>query len=162
MPTATYVPLATLTLTSASNSITFSSIPGTYRDLVLVIRGATATGANPIWRANNDTGNNYRFVEAYGNGSTYNDDTAIGLNRGKFTNQNVSGGNQFNLIADFIDYSSSDRDKVVLSRVNSAAGLTTMSTGRYTSTTPISSIEIFLSLVNYSTGTTFSLYGIEA
>jgi len=36
MPTNTYTPLATLTLTGSDSSITFTNIPQTYRDLILV------------------------------------------------------------------------------------------------------------------------------
>jgi hypothetical protein len=36
MPTSTYVALATTTLGATAASVTFSSIPATYRDLLLV------------------------------------------------------------------------------------------------------------------------------
>ena len=45
--TPTYIPLATTTLGSASNSITFNSVPATYRDLIVIIDGATASSCLP-------------------------------------------------------------------------------------------------------------------
>jgi hypothetical protein len=40
----TYEAIATQTLGSAAASVTFSSIPGTYTDLVLVVAGTLTTG----------------------------------------------------------------------------------------------------------------------
>jgi len=69
MPTPTYTPLATVTLGSATSSVTFSSIPATYRDLILIFDG-TRTGNNNVqYRFNSDTGTNYSTVIAAGNGS---------------------------------------------------------------------------------------------
>jgi hypothetical protein len=70
MPTPTYTPLATVTLGSSASSVTFSSIPATYRDLILVVDGTTNATHNVGMRFNGDTGNNYFMVTAFGNGST--------------------------------------------------------------------------------------------
>ena len=43
---ATYVPIQTQTLTSPGSSVLISSIPSTYTDLILVINGPAAGGAN--------------------------------------------------------------------------------------------------------------------
>ena len=42
-PVSTYVALATTTLGATASSVTFSSIPATYRDLVLVTNAQTTT-----------------------------------------------------------------------------------------------------------------------
>ena len=44
MPTPTYTPLATVTLGTSAASVTFSSIPATYRDLILIFDG-TGSGS---------------------------------------------------------------------------------------------------------------------
>ena len=46
MPTMTYEPIETQTLDSAAASVTFSSISGSYTDLVLVINAASASAAS--------------------------------------------------------------------------------------------------------------------
>lgn len=71
---ATYEPIATTTLSSAASSITFSSIPGTYTDLRLVIVAATTNTGADGWglfmQFNSDTGSNYSRTMVEGNGSS--------------------------------------------------------------------------------------------
>ena len=67
---ATYEPIATNTLGSAAANVTFSSIPATYTDLVIVYQALAATG-NPDMTAqfNGDTGSNYSATRLSGNGT---------------------------------------------------------------------------------------------
>jgi len=67
---STYTPIATTTLGSSATSYTFTSIPSTYTDLVIVaqIKGDTTTYLN--LRFNGDTGSNYSRTTLSGNGST--------------------------------------------------------------------------------------------
>jgi hypothetical protein len=71
MPTPTYTPLATVTLASTASSVTFSSIPATYRDLVVVHNnfGTVNNDANSNFRFNGDSGSNYSRVYAFWSGS---------------------------------------------------------------------------------------------
>ena len=69
--TPTYIPLATTTLTSATNSVTFGSIPtGTYRDLIIVMDGDTAASTRPVLRLNGDTSSSYSGVMMSDDGSS--------------------------------------------------------------------------------------------
>jgi len=52
----TYEPIATTTLGSNQTTITFSSIPSTYTDLVIVSNMGTTTASYPFIRFNGDTG----------------------------------------------------------------------------------------------------------
>jgi len=66
---ATYEPIATTTLGSAQASITFSSIPQTYTDLVLVINAISNGNDAMIYQLNGDTnGANYKQVTSGGSG----------------------------------------------------------------------------------------------
>ena len=69
----TYTPIATNTLSSATASVTFSSISGVYTDLVLVITPTIPTGAYDIlMRVGNgtvDSGTNYSVTRVSGTGS---------------------------------------------------------------------------------------------
>jgi hypothetical protein len=72
MPTPTYIPLATVTLGSADSSVTFSSIPATYRDLILVLNGTRSTTSGVRARANADAGANYPMVYMDAESTTFN------------------------------------------------------------------------------------------
>jgi len=68
---ATYEPIATTTLTSAQQTITFSSIPSTYTDLRLVIVAMATSGTIDTWLyMNNDTETNYSSTRLSGEGTT--------------------------------------------------------------------------------------------
>ena len=66
----TYTPIATYNGDGSATTITFSSIPQTYTDLVLVMPIFTTVNANESVRINGDTGNNYSSTWITGNGST--------------------------------------------------------------------------------------------
>ena len=70
--TATYEKIATTPLGSAAATVTFSSIPATYTDLVLICNPiSTATsGAYMNMTYNSDTASNYSYTWMRGNGST--------------------------------------------------------------------------------------------
>ena len=67
---ATYVPLMTSTLASAVASVTLSSIPSTYTDLVVVYNGNVRSNSAIYIEYNGDTATNYSMTRLYGNGST--------------------------------------------------------------------------------------------
>ena len=70
---STYTPIATTTLGSAQASYTFSSIPSTYTDLVLVINGGTTANGQFRMQVGNgsiDTGANYSGTQLYAYAST--------------------------------------------------------------------------------------------
>jgi len=69
MATATYVPIATQTLSTAASSITFSSIPSTYTDLRVVFTGTNSVVTDFFYLFNNDNGANYSSTDIHGNGS---------------------------------------------------------------------------------------------
>jgi len=68
------VALATTTLGSAASSITFGSIPATYRDLRIVVSVRSDSVNSPYAQCrlqfNADTGSNYPTVEMTGDGSS--------------------------------------------------------------------------------------------
>lgn len=157
MPTKTYKALANITLSSAAASVTFGSIPSTYRDLVLVINGtATSTGEQYFYLYfNNDTGANYSRVEMGGNGSSAASFSASNLI--PITLRQGIG----NHICQVMDYSATDKHKTVLYRNNQSDSLVIAGAGRWASTSVITSLKIqTYSSYNLASGTTFALYGI--
>lgn len=157
MPTPTYTALATRTLTGTATTITFSSIPATYRDLILVIEGTYSTGTgNASIRFNGDTGSNYPYIFMLGgaSGASSGQSTTTSLLTGGF-NSAVRN----NVVFHIMDYSATDKHKTVLNRMNEA-GITTYAWfGRWANTSAVTTIAV--SGTNpYAIGSTFSLYGI--
>jgi hypothetical protein len=70
MPTPTYTPIATTTLGTAAASVTFSSISGSYTDLVLIIAGVQSVADVPYIQFNSDTATNYSRTQLSGDGSS--------------------------------------------------------------------------------------------
>lgn len=160
---STYEPIATYTTTtSATTSYTFSSIPNTYTDLVLVCSlKATSSNSSLVVRFNGDSGSNYSETQLYGDGSN-----AISQ---RFSNQTeayvcFSGfptATFAPVIANFMNYSNTTTYKTFLGRGGYAAGYVDASVGLWRSTSAISSMTLYAG--NYfDTGCTFTLYGIKA
>ena len=68
---ATYEPIATTTLVSGADTITFSSIPATYTDLrlVLVAKSQPTNTRFPAMRFNSDSGTTYSRTRITGDGA---------------------------------------------------------------------------------------------
>lgn len=152
--------LATVTLQSASSTVTFSGIPNTYRDLILVsdVKNINGENYNTYVRINGDTGNNNPSVIMQGNSSgatsfTRNTDGAAQI--GWTDNQDNSI-----IITQFLDYSATDKHKTILSRNNTRAVRVTAHAIRWTNTNPITSLQVFVEASGtLAAGSTFSLYG---
>ena len=170
MATSTYTPLATTTLASAASSYTFSSIPATYTDLVIVANyaGFSATGATTLIQLNGDaTTTRYSSTNVEGDGTSatsgrYNNATAQagmllgGGNLGYGTGQAIE-------VFHIMNYSNATTYKTVLSRFSQPATMVQANVGLYTQTTAISSVTILTyGGKTFSIGSTFSLYGISA
>lgn len=161
MPTTTYTPIASQTLGSDSSGVTFSSIAGTYRDLILVIdAGCTAT-AELQCRLNNDSSSNYFWISAGTNGSLVLSQNSGGAtNAMRFTERGTySSGFRANHTIQFLDYAQS-KHKTVLVRNSAAATGVSMLTNRWASTDAITTIYLYPNSGNFTSGSTFTLYGI--
>lgn len=161
MPTKTYKPLANLTLSTSAASVTFGSIPSTYRDLVLIIAG-TRTGDNNVQiRFNSDTGSNYTWVWARGNGSIAESGSET-LSFIPLAALALTTNAQLNGIVHIMDYSATDKHKAVLSRFSQDSTQSVMSANRWANTAAINTIQIFTGNNDFGSGSTFALYGIES
>jgi hypothetical protein len=165
---STYTPIATTTLGSAASSVTFSSISGTYTDLVLVAASVlNASSTNSVFlRFNSDSATNYSstFLEGNGTSATSNrvsNRTVIdsGYNVGLST---TSVGQ---VIFNIMNYANTTTFKTVISRFAQASGAApgTSATVSLWRKTPeaITSIEVRCD-VNFSIGSTFTLYGVKS
>ena len=161
MPTPTYTPLATITLSSSDSEIIFANIPATpYRDLILVIAANYVTSDGNIQlRFNGDGGSNYSNVYFGGNGSSPFTGT-LSLPWIYGGGANTSQGNS--QIFQIMDYSATDKHKTVLNRTVEVGGAVYAWANRWASTAAINTIRIVGQdgTRSFASGSTFSLYGI--
>lgn len=158
MPTATYTPMATITLGSSASSVTFSNIPNTYRDLILIVNGTGTATATFGVQFNNDTANNYTYVEMNGDGSTGSSSSGTlsqALIGRLTTSMSVATGH-------IMDYSATDKHKTVLGRGGASNELTRASASRWASTSAITSVKVLPLSNSFASGTVMSLYGVIA
>jgi hypothetical protein len=166
MPTPTYTPLANVTLGSSAASVTFSSIPATYRDLILVVANLSATTSNTLYaRLNGDTGSNYSYVVANGDSVGARSQSSTdgnGLLMGS-TYQGLPTSGVAQSVLQIMDYSATDKHKTGLARYGSAGrGDVDMSASRWANTAAVTSITVRVSgvSVNINSGTTLNLFGV--
>jgi hypothetical protein len=159
-PVSTYVPIATYTVTGSPDaSVTFSSIPATYRDLFIACNFSAGTAGTFSIRANGDSGTNYSRVWMLGSGSGSG-------NSGTSTNDAYRlfsySATQAVGIAQIMDYSATDKHKTLLWRGNDASAEVIAIAARWANTDAINQVEIFSADGTFSVGSTFSLYGIAS
>ena len=156
----TYEPLATTTLTSAQSTVTFSSISGSYTDLVLVTNVKDSNGACYL-RFNNDSGTNYSRTWLTGNGST------ASSNRNSNSNQVYIVADTTNYemnITNIMNYSNRSTYKTALIRYGIANAEAAAAVYLWRSTAAITRIDIISTSgsATIASGSTFSLFGIKA
>ena len=158
---ATYEPIATTTLGSATNTVTFSSIPSTYTDIRAVITSSNAAGSNTIrMRFNGDTATNYSNTLLEGDGSSAysgssSNGTLIPAGEDHTTPSLVT--------VDIFSYAGSTFKTCLCSTSmdRNGAGTVSRRVALWRSTSAISSINFSHSSDNWNVGSTFTLYGIK-
>ena len=163
----TYEPIATTTLGSAAASVTFSSISGSYTDLILVVVGETTTTVNVNLRVGNgsvDTGSNYSSTILRGNGSA-----AASVGYTSSTEWNIDSfasgsGNQKNYIVHLMNYSNTTTYKTVLAKASLPSAEVVARVGLWRSTSAINIIQVYPNGAGnlLAAGMTATLYGIAA
>jgi hypothetical protein len=163
---STYEPIATTTLGSATATVTFSSIPSTYTDLVLVTSSKRNTSgtSNEAIRFNSDTGSNYSFTLVEGTGSAAQSGTAPNVTSIALDDAALVDNTIFRpAIVSIQNYANSTTNKTILSRANNAARGVDAIVGMWRNTAAITSISVILQGgASFGIDSTFTLYGIKA
>ena len=159
MPTPTYTALANTTLGSTATSVTFSSIPGTYRDLVVIFSGKSGTTTATDFRINvNNAGSSTQRVFLFGGGSTPGSGTDSNSDIGQLA---ASTANTTDMIIQIMDSSATDKHKTILTRESRNGVTTVVSTvTRWINTAAVTSIVFTVPSQSIGAGSTFALYGI--
>lgn len=161
MPTSTYTSLANATLTVAGSSVTFSSIPSTYRDLILVIVGKGSATITCKLVINADNGSNYFHTRMTGHGSTTS--TVFPVAQTGVILSTIATGtttSPLQVHVDILDYTQTNKHKTIISRANAVYTGVEAFSNRWVNTAAITSLQISAVGGNWAIGSTFALYGI--
>lgn len=160
MATATYEAIETKTLGSSQTSVTFTSVPTTYTDLVLIVNGTGSGLAALKLQVGNgsvDTGSNYSFTNIQGDG------TSATSSRGSSATEMNLGLMDTTIstsIFHFMNYSNTTTYKTFLGSGADTAYAIRKVVGLWRSTAAINTFTV--SGTTLQTNTTLSLYGIKA
>lgn len=166
---STYTPIATTTLGSSTQTVTFSSIPSTYTDLICVLNPAATSDAGSAirMRINGDTSSNYSVTYLQGLGSSANSARESGTMMALGYQIGIYTGIKSIYLLHFMNYSNSSVYKTILMRSNNSNDGTSANVGLWQSTSAIN--EISFRVGNYDSPTSnwaansmFTLYGIKA
>lgn len=174
---AAYVPgayesIATVNGTGSSGTISFSSIPSTYKHLQIRYNARCASGAitDHYIRFNGDTGGTYtkHWVFALDSGGLYTSSTtsttppSLGYIQGYDTYPTTGG------VVDIHDYTSTSNAKTIRyltagdEQSTGSQGAIVVGSALWMNTTnAINQIELVLASSNWSSSSSFSLYGIK-
>jgi secreted protein with Ig-like and vWFA domain len=170
--TNAYESIATQVLSSSSSSVTFSSIPSTYKHLQIRVFAQGNRGTysydEAFARFNSDSTTSYAYHVVYGTGSaaaTSASSTRDNLPLGNGFLGTTTGGTFGINIIDILDYADTNKYKTV--RVlggedANGSGQVGLGSGLWQKTTAISTILLSPnSSTLFSTGSSFALYGIK-
>jgi hypothetical protein len=157
----TYELIDSVTLGSATSSVTFGSIPQTFRDLVIIgtpIKDSATT--NIYFRFNSDTGSNYNYTFMGSNGSSKNFGSSTNQDTYQLSNVGVVRFDNAAFSSTIMDYTQTDKHKSGVTRVgsdnrdNAEAGAF-----RWADTSAISTLLIYAD-ATMDAGSNFQLFGI--
>jgi len=161
MPSKTYELIATTTTSSAASSVTMSSIPATYTDLVIVGNYTVANGGGVGFscRFNSDSGTNYEFEGHYSNGTSVNYNFATGYTMTYLSIADNS--NRTTTVSHIQNYAATNMYKPILTHSGNAVWNSTYTGSWNNSGSAINSITFVCDGgSNISSGSKFSIYGI--
>ena len=169
----TYEPIANTTLGSNTANFTFSSIPSTYKDLVLRVRGEMVTaGWTILCQLNGDVSSSYYFLgveRQWTNATIQYNRSGPDINLPLFAASVGYAGNNFAYLiqSHFNNYSASTKKMILTESGAGSAGTNYTAGGFYAgmwdNTAAISSIKVFTNDPTgvFQAGSNFTLWGLK-
>jgi hypothetical protein len=166
--TNSYESIATTTLGTTTATITFSSIPATYKHLQ--VRGIINTNAGTNnWglriRLNSDTGSSYTHHNLRGDGANpsaegYANQSYMYLDRAAPTDANIFGG----VVIDFLDYTNTNKYTTMrglAGQDRNGAGQISFNSGLWMNTAAVTTLTFTLESGSFITYSQLALYGVK-
>jgi len=144
-----------------SASISFTSIPSTYKHLQLRIMLPTV-GDETAMRFNSDSGSNYSRHGLFGNGATA---SAYGATNQTYDGLSDSSTQPNVIITDILDYANTNKYKTTRTlsgRDQNGSGVVALRSGSWRNTNAITAITLTVTnSSNFPQYSSFALYGIK-
>lgn len=160
---STYEPIASHTLSSDAATYTFTSIPSTYTDLLLVTSIKRQTASSPAYiQVNSDTGTNYSSVSLVGTGSSA--ISGLAPNAVRVSIDYTTSTSEFTFgRSHLMSYANTSVYKTILTEYASPSSRVVRQVSTWRDTSAINSILIGIQNgSNIITGSTLALFGIKA
>lgn len=164
--TNSYESIATLNGTGSSNTISFTSIPATYKHLQ--VRFASLSTGAADWvnlRFNSDSNTaNYFSHRLTGDGATV---SAVAQGTQPFLKYQFIGGSTTQPsvgVVDILDYANTSKNKTVRTLTGfdtNGSGTIAFTSGLWSSTSATTRLDFILDSSNFASTTVFALYGIK-
>ena len=170
--TNSYESIATVLVGSGgSSTITFSSIPSTFKHLQIraISRAVNNVGGDdPLLRLNSDSGNNYSWHRLTGNGAAASAVAGASQPQVRYAYNTADasyGSNIFTgFVLDLLDYQNTSKNKTlrVLSGAdNNGSGYINLTSGAWYNTAAVNRIDLLPYSGNFAQFSQFALYGIK-
>lgn len=170
--------IATVTAAGGESTLSFTSIPQTYKHLQIriIAKDTNTTQTNGAYGLlitfNNDTGTNYTYHQLNGNGSAASATGSASQNSLQVSYAVTSSGATIASIygasiVDILDYTSTSKYKTVRSlngtdgNIADTSWRINLGSGLWMSTSAITRIDFAKWNTGFAAGTTFALYGIR-
>lgn len=161
---STMTPIATITLSASAGSVTFSSIPQTYTDLVLVASPcSTGTSQPDVYMQVNGASSTYSRTRLGGNGSSAFASNITGESFWVLGPMERTAGSTTN-ICHLQNYSNTTTYKTMINRSTDSAIATQVMVQLWQSTAAITYIYLYPEPAkgSFEVGSTFTIYGVKA
>lgn len=167
---SSYESIATATGTGSSGTISFTSIPSSFKHLQIRLMARSdgaATASDHLIQLNTDTGSNYAYHALYGSGSSTGAFGAASTTSGylgEIPYASATASIMGVTLIDILDYGSTSKYKTI--RIfngddRNGAGYVYINSSLWMSTSAVNSVQIKTNSGNFTTASTFALYGIK-
>ena len=161
-----YISIATLSGTGSSGTISFTSIPSTYKHLQFRIYSlSTGTGDWAFTTLNNDTtAANYRQHRIWGNGTSAASQSNSGSAAVMYNFISGSTTHPSTGVIDILDYANTNKNKTMRTLFGwdtNGAGEVDLVSGLYIASPAINRVDFILQSSSFAASTRIALYGIK-
>lgn len=165
-PSATFLIQRQTVGAGGAASITFSSIPSTYKHLQIRATAASGSAANSRITFNGDTANtsySYHYLEGNGSATAAGAGAYVNYMVGPVTTNTASAFS--GIVIDILDYGNTNKYKTIRTLygvdLNGSSTWMGLQSGMWQNTSAISSINFLLSGTLFNQYSTFAIYGIK-